>query len=153
MCQRCVDLHGLQRFFPLLPGGLVLHGTHIVQPVADLNEDHPDVVGHGHEHLAQVLHLLLFLGDILHPGQLGDPLHQLRHRLAEFFGNLLMGGVGIFDAVVEQGGNDRVHIQPQIGHNVGHCQGMDDIGLAALAQLPVVLRVRIGKCVEQPLGI
>ena len=75
MCQRCVDLHGLQRFFPLLPGGLVLHGTHIVQPVADLNEDHPDVVGHGHEHLAQVLHLLLFLGGVLHPGQLGDPLH------------------------------------------------------------------------------
>ena len=64
-----------------------------------------------------------------------------------------MGGVGVLDAVVEQGGNDRVHIQPQVGHDVGHRQGMDDIGLAALAQLPVVLCVRIGKCVKQPLGI
>ena len=39
------------------------------------------------------------------------------------FGDLLMGGVGVLDAVVEQGGNDRVHIQPQVGHDVGHRQG------------------------------
>ena len=74
-----VDLHGFQGLLLLLAGALVLHGAHVVQPVADFDEDHPDVLGHGHEHLAQVLHLLLFLGDILHPRQLGDPLHQLRH--------------------------------------------------------------------------
>ena len=74
-----IDLHGFQGLLLLLAGALVLHGAHVVQPVADFDEDHPDVLGHGHEHLAQVLHLLLFLGDILHPRQLGDPLHQLRH--------------------------------------------------------------------------
>ena len=47
-----VDLHGLQGLLPLLAGGLVVHGAHVVQPVADLDEDHPDVLGHGHEHLA-----------------------------------------------------------------------------------------------------
>ena len=65
-----------------------------------------------------------------------------------------MGGGGVLDDVVEQGGLDGLAVQPQLlRHNLRHRQGMDDIGLAALAQLPVVLRVRIGKCVEQPLGI
>ena len=37
-----------------------------------------------HEHLAQVLHLLVLPGGVLHPGELGDPLHQVGHldRLA-----------------------------------------------------------------------
>ena len=98
-----VDLHGLQGLLPLLLGGLVLHGAHVVEPVADLDEDHPDVLGHGHEHLPQVLHLLLFLGGVLHPGQLGDPLHQVGHRVAELLGHLLVGGVGVLNGVVEQG--------------------------------------------------
>ena len=153
MGQGGVDLHGLQALLPLLLGRLVLHGAHVVKPIADLDEDHPDVLGHGHKHLAQVLHLLLFLGDILHPRQLGDSLHQGGHRRAELFGDLIVGGVGVLDAVVEQGGDDAVHVQPQIGHNVGHRQGVDDIGLAALAQLAVVLGVGIGKGGKQPLGI
>ena len=63
-------------------------------------------LAHGQEHLPQVLHLLLFHGGVLHPGQLGDPLHQIGHRGAEALGDLLIGGVGILNAVVEQGGDD-----------------------------------------------
>ena len=110
-------------------------------------------MGHGQEHLPQVLHLLLFLGDVLHPGQLGDALHQIGHRGSELLGDLLVGGAGVLNAVVEQGGNHRVHIQAQVGHNVGHRQGVDDIGLAALAQLAVVLGIRIGKGLIQALGV
>ena len=148
-----IDLHGLQGFFPLLFGGLVLHGAHVVQPVTHLDEDDPDVTAHGHEHLAQIFHLLLFLGDELHLGQLGDPLHQLGHRGAEFFGDLLMSGGGVFDAVVEHSGDDGVHVQPQVGDDLRHSQGMDDIGLSALAQLALMGSVGIGEGVEQPLGI
>ena len=148
-----IDLHGLQGFFPLLFGGLILHGAHVVQPVTDLDEDDPDVLGHGHEHLAQILHLLLFLGDILHPGQLGDPLHQRGHGLAELFGDVLVAGGGVLDAVVEQGRDDAVHVQPQVGHDLGHGQGVDDIGLAAFAQLAVVGRVGKGEGVVQPPGV
>ena len=43
-------------------GDLVLHGAHIVQPVTDLDEDDPDVLGHGQQHFAQILHLLLLRG-------------------------------------------------------------------------------------------
>ena len=143
-----VDLHGLQGFLLLLLGRLVLHGTHVVEAVADLDEDHPDVLGHGHEHLAQVLHLLLFLGGILHPGQLGDTLHQVGHHRAEELGDLLMGGAGVLDAVMEQGGNDGISVQLQLGHDLGHRQGMGNIGRSVLAQLPGVGIVRIGERTE-----
>ena len=148
-----VDLHGLQRLLPLLGGGLVFHGAHVVQPVTDLDEDHPDVLGHGHEHLPQVLHLLLFLGGVLHPGQLGHPFHQGGHRLAELLGHFFVGGVGVLNGIMEQGRDHRVRVQPQVGHDLCHRQGMGDIGGAVLAQLPLVLRVRIGKRPVQALGV
>ena len=64
-----------------------------------------------------------------------------------------MGGLGVLDAVVEQGGDDAVHVQLQVGDDLRHRQGVDDIGLAALAQLPLVGGVREGKGVKQPLVI
>jgi len=48
-----------------------------VEPVGDLDEDHPDVLAHGDEHLPQVLHLLVFLGGVLDAGQLADAFHQV----------------------------------------------------------------------------
>ena len=73
-----VDLHGLHGDVPLLLLPLELDGAHIVQAVGQLDHDDPDVLRHGDEHLAQVLHLLLFLGGItgvLHLSQLGDAVH------------------------------------------------------------------------------
>ncbi len=97
-----VDVHGLPALADLLFRGLVLHGAHIVQPVGDFDEDHPDVLAHGHEHLAQVFHLGLLGGGEVGPGQLGDPLHKLRYGGPEELFDLLVGGVGVLDAVVEQ---------------------------------------------------
>ena len=148
-----VDLHGFQTLFPLLHGGLVFHRPHIVQTVANLDEDDPDVIGHGHEHLTQILHLLLFLGDELDLGQLGHALHQVGHRQTKALGHIGVGGAGVLDGVVEQGGDDRVHIQTQVSHDLGHGQGVDDIRLAAFAELTVVLRIGKGKGVKQPLGV
>ena len=133
-----VDLQGLQGLFPLLAFALVLQGADVVHPVADLNEDHPHILGHGHKHLAQVLHLLLLGGGEVHFGQLGDPLHQVGHGGAEAFGHLLMGGLGVLDGVVEEGRHDGVAVQPQFGHQVGHLQGVGDVGGAVFPQLPLV---------------
>ena len=148
-----VDLHGLQGLLLLLAGGLVGHGAHVVQPVADLDEDHPDVLGHGHEHLAQVLHLLLFLGGVLHPRQLGDPLHQIGHGDAEELGDPFVRDAGVLDAVVEQGGNDGVGVQLQLGHDFRYSQGVGDIGRAVLAQLSGVGVIGVIERAEQALGV
>ena len=141
-----VDLHGLQGLLLLLLRGLVLHGPHIVEPVGDLDEDHPDVLAHGDEHLPEVLHLLVFLGGVLDAGELADALHQVGDGGGEEAGHVRVLGGGVFNDVVEEGGLNGLAVQLQLlRHDLGHCQGMDDIGLAALALLPGVAPVGIFK--------
>ena len=74
--QRRIDVHGLTGLGDLLGRALVLHGTGVVQAVGDLDEDDADVLAHGHEHLAQILHLLLLERGILHARQLCDALDE-----------------------------------------------------------------------------
>ena len=139
MGQGRVDLHGLQRLADLLGRRLVLQRPGVVEPVGDLDENDADVLAHGHEHFPQILHLLLLGGGILHPGQFGDALHQLGHRAAEPLGDVVKGGVGVLDAVVEQRAHHRVGVQADLRDDLGHGQGVDDVGRAVLALLAGVL--------------
>ena len=47
----------LSGFFALFLGTHVLQSTHIVQTVRQLDQDDPDILCHGEEHLAEVLGL------------------------------------------------------------------------------------------------
>ena len=124
--QRRIDLHGLQRLCPLFFLALISHGAHIVHPVGDFDEDDADILGHGEQHLAHILHLLVFLAGILHPGQLGHALHQIGHGGAEFFGDVVVAQGGILDNVVQQGRHDGILVQTHLlgdfrrRHAVGH---------------------------------
>ena len=63
------------------------------------------------------------------PGQLADPLHQIRHCGGELLGDVLVGGVGVLNGVVEQGRLDGLGVQVQLlRHDLGHSQGMGDEG-------------------------
>ena len=98
-----VNFHRFERLLPLLFGRLVLHGAHVVRAVGQFDENDADVLGHGHEHLAQVLHLLFFLAGVLHARQLGDTLDQVRDRGGELLGDLGIRGGGVLNAVVHEG--------------------------------------------------
>ena len=52
LCQRGINLHRLLGFFLLLLRCHILQGTHIVQPVCQLNQNDTDVLRHGQKHLA-----------------------------------------------------------------------------------------------------
>ena len=138
-----VNVHCLPALLNLLFRRLVLHGAHVVEPVGNFDQHHPDVLAHGHEHLAQILHLRLLGGGEIRPGQLCDALHQLRHGGAEDFFNVLMGGVGVLDAVVEQGAQNGVAVQPHLRHDLGDRQGVDDVGRTVLPLLHLVLLVGV----------
>ena len=56
--QRSVDLQRLLGLLELLLLAQVAESAHVVQPVGQLDEDHPDILGHGDDHLADVLGLL-----------------------------------------------------------------------------------------------
>ena len=143
VCQRCVDVHGLPALLDLLFGGLVLHGTHIVQPVSNLDQHHADIFGHGHEHFAQIFHLCLFTGLKIGAGQLGNTFHQFCDSLTKELLNIIMGSVGVFNAVVKQGTQNGINVQTHFGHDLCHSQRMNDVGGTILTLLVPVFGIGI----------
>ena len=136
---RRIDLHGFERLVALLALGQELERARVMQPVGQLDQDDADILGHGEEHLAQVLELLLLLGIAQH-AQAGNAVHQLRDRRAKLVFDLLVAELRILDAVVQQRGADRIRIQPHFNHDLGHRDRMDDIRLAVFPLLPLVRR-------------
>ena len=78
--QRGVDVEGLLGGAALLPLGHHRQGPHVVQAVGQLDDQHPPVVGHGHQHLAHGGRLLGLLGVELEPVELGHPVDDEGHR-------------------------------------------------------------------------
>ena len=117
-----------------------------MKPVRDLDENDPDVLAHGDEHLPQGLHLLVFLGGVLNTGQLADALYKVGDGGGEKAGDVRMLGGGVLNDVVKEGGLDGLAVQIQLlRHDLGNRQRMDNIGFAALALLPVVALVGVFK--------
>ena len=144
--QRGIDVERLPRdpLAPLL--GVGADGAHVVEPVAELDEDDADVLGHGHEHLADVLRLCLFAGVDVDLAELGDPVDQLGHVGTELVAHLLASHVGVLDGVMEQGGDQRVRVQAEVGEDARHRHRVTDVGLAAEPRLALMgaLRQRVG---------
>ncbi|EKD60839.1 MAG: hypothetical protein ACD_54C00527G0001 [uncultured bacterium] len=142
--QRRIDFHGFARLLRLLFRPHRLDGAHVVQPVGQLDQNHPQVFRHCHEQFAEVFRLLRFGRRQLQIGQLGDAIDQFSHLFAEQFRNLGIGGLGVFDGVMQQRGDDGGIIQLLFGQNGRNRHGMRKIRLARLAKLPFVHRVAIG---------
>ena len=110
-----------------------------MQPVGQLDDDHADVLRHGEKHLAQAFDFLLFLGDKIEPGQLGNAIDQHGDLRAEFLLDGFNGDVlNVFHAVVQQPGGNRRRVQHQIGEDQGNRVRMVKIGLAGFALLVLV---------------
>jgi hypothetical protein len=78
-------------------------GAHVVETVGQLDQDHPDVGGHRHHHLAVVLGLALVAALERDLGQLGDAVDELGDLVAEPLPDLVEAGAGVLDRVVQQG--------------------------------------------------
>ena len=137
-----VYLHRFKRFYALLFGGLIGHRAHVVQTVGNLDENDADVLGHGHEHLAQVLHLFVLFAGVLHTGQLRDALDDVRNRRAELAGDVGVGEVRVLNHVVQQRRDYRVLVKPHVDGDVRRGDAVRHIRRAVLAQLPGVRDAR-----------
>jgi hypothetical protein len=74
--ERRVDLQRLARLRGLFLLRQGAERAHVVEPVGELDQDHPDVAGHRHHHFPVVLGLPLVATLEAHPGQLGDAVDQ-----------------------------------------------------------------------------
>ena len=134
--------HHLQRLAGLLR--LLLrrqeaHRAHVVQPVGQLDDQHPGVAGHRDDHLADGLRL----GRVaeLDLVQLGDAVDEVRHLVAELLAQPVQRVVGVLHRVVQQRRHQRGGVHAQLGEDRRDGQRVRDVGIAGLALLARVLRV------------
>ena len=71
-------------------------------------------------------------------GEFADAIDQLRHFLTEQFGNLLLGGGGVFDHIMQQRSDQALGVHAHFRQDVCHGQGMIDVGFATGTRLSVV---------------
>jgi hypothetical protein len=118
-----------------------LDRAHVVQPVGELDEDDPQVLRHGQQHLAKVLGLRRLAAVEVHHGQLGDALDERGDLLAPVLLELRRGDRGVLDHVVQQRRFQDVGVgllAEEVEEDAGHLDGVGDVGLAALALLAFV---------------
>ena len=146
--QRGVDLPGLEGDAAPALGRQVLQRPHVVQPVAQLDDDDPGVLGDGEQELAIVLRLLLRARAEGQAGDLGEPVHDPGDLAAELAGDVLGADVRVLDHVVQQRRRDRGAVEELLGEDQGHG---DAVGDEILARHPLLAPVRGRAEAERPL--
>ena len=117
----------------------VVQRPHVVQPVGELDQDDADVVHHRQQHLAEVLRLPLLARRERDRAQLGDPFDDVGDVGAEQLLDPLDRRLRVLDDVVEEPGGDRDDVELHVGEQVGDLERVDEVGLARMADLSLVL--------------
>ena len=110
-----------------------------MQPVGELDQKHPDVLGDRQKQLAQVLRLFGLLRDEVQPLELGQPLDQLAEVGTEQFVDLLPRRAGVLDRVVQERDGDRGLVHVHVGQDRRHFERVREIRIAGCALLVAVL--------------
>ena len=136
--ERRIDLEGLACDAALLLGPKCGEGAHVVETVAEFDQDDADILGHCQEHLADVLRVLLLRTQRRELAQLGDAVHQVRHLLAEALGKFLRSDARVFRHVMQQGCSECRCVKAEVGKDERRLRWMCDIRLTRGAQLIAV---------------
>ena len=145
--QRRVHVEGLAGDVVLLESGQHSQSAQVVQPVGQLDDQHPQIPGYGHDHLAHRGGLLLLAGVVLDPVELGDPVDYSGDLRTEVGLDGGQGDIGVLHRVVQQRSGDGDVVEPEPGHDGGHRHRMADVRLPRQPHLP---RMGIGRHVEGP---
>ncbi len=125
-----IDVERLLRGAPLLVLGERRDRAHVVQPVGQLDDQDPQVLRHRHEHLAHRGGLLLFLRVEADALELGDTVDDRGDLGPELALHVVERDRGVFDRVMEQGGRHRGLVEPELGDDARHRDGVVDVALA-----------------------
>ena len=130
MSKRCINIKGFLGSSLLFPSRKRSNGAHIVKPVSELDDEHPQVLCHGHEHLAHRGCLLRFFGIEVNPFELGDPVHNGGEFCSEFLFEFFEGDDSVFYSIVQQRCRNGDIVHSVAGDDASHCKRMGDVGLA-----------------------
>ncbi len=128
--ERRVDLHRLGGDRPPLLVREMLERPHVVEPVRELDEDDPEVVGHREEHLAERLRLLGLARREGVAADLRDPVDEVRDVRPEQLPEPLLRHLGVLEDVVEKSRCDRDLVEPHLREDHRDVQRVDEVRLA-----------------------
>ena len=150
-----VDVDRLLRDGHLLHLGHVLEGAHVVDSVGELDQDDAYVLGHGHDHLAEVLGLVLLLGGERDLGEFRHAVDEAHDLGAEEILYLLERRYRVLDRVVQErrGYGGDVELHP--GEYPGNLHRVHEVGLPGAPRLPLMgaRRKDVGLLYEVQVGL
>ena len=135
---RRVDVHGFLGDAATLMGWHRIEGTHVVQAIGELDQDHPQVLGHCHGHLLKVFGLGFGPRAEVDLVQLANAIDQFGDFIAELGGELFLERGRIFDDVVQDRGDDTAAVHAHLRENTRDRNRMTDIGFTGHPALTFV---------------
>ena len=121
----------------------MLECPHIVETVCQLDQNNPDILRHGHQHLTVIFCQLLLVGFVLDLTQLGDPIYDHAHIRPKLSFQIIQCRTGILNHIMQEAAGDRYRVQLERGQNPCHLNRMHNIRLTWPAKLPTVTVNRI----------
>jgi hypothetical protein len=129
------DLHRLfGDTFPLLRIE-VLKRTHVVKTIGQLDEHNANIVNHCQQHLAHILRLLFFTGDIAYLRYLGKTVNQVGDLFSEVLADGIKVNQRVFYYVVQQASGNRHLIKFHAGEDICYFERVNQVRLAGSALL------------------
>ena len=138
MRKRRVNLNRFKRFFAAFFLGLCVHGSDIVKPVRKFYQNNANIFCHGKQHFSDIFYLLLFAGIERKFVQFGNAVDKLHDVFAELFFYLIYGYGSVFYRIVQKCGDNGVRITFVRRKNLCDMNGVRDIRLSALSELPLM---------------
>src|SRR5438552_3302124 len=117
VCQRRVQLPGLERDAAALLGRQRVQRPHVVEPLGELDDDDPGVARDRHQQLAIVLGLFFGGRTEVQRGDLREAVDKIGDFVAEVPPQHVQGDVGVLDDVVQQRRRDRRRIHLLLSQN------------------------------------
>ena len=112
--------------------------AHIVEAIAEFDQDNPQIVADGEQHLAEILCLRLAGTLKFNFIQLGYAIYQFRHLQAEFFLDVQRGDWRIFHYVVQECSQNRRHIHVQVCEYARNRNRVRDIRFTGFTHYPLM---------------
>jgi hypothetical protein len=136
--QRRIDLAGLHGDAVTALGRQVLERTHVVQPVAQLDDDDAGVLSDREQQLPVVLHLLFGGAPEGEARDLGESVDDARDLAPELPRDVLGADIGVLDHVVQQRRSDGGAVEQLLGEDQ---RDGDAVGDEVLARHPLLTPV------------
>jgi hypothetical protein len=118
----------------------MLQRPHVVETIGELDQNHPNVVHHREQHLAEVLRLTLLARRERNGADRRDAFDDVGDLRTEQLGNTLRSGERVFDHVVQKAGRHGHDVQFHVREEIGDFERVHQVGFAGMADLPLVFK-------------